>query len=281
MLDASIPTIIEYLQNTYGRITEQELSDREETLKKTIYDASEPVDMIFNKINWFQDLCELCDNAKTDRQLVQIAYIIFNKSRFFMDSLLKWNKKASNEKTYNNFKLHMHKVYQALKEVGALTIEDSSLNQMNLIQELTSQQEKMAKDIKSTLQSNILDAMMMMQVPSQVPPLTEETSSLSNYTANSTISSKSIESLLTIIKDLESKVDNLSKLSQRTPQQYVPNNDKINPKTGKEWKRYCWTCGCCPHSSKNCPIKKPGHQDSATFKNRIGGSDENCYPNKK
>ena len=53
-------------------------------------------------------------------------------------------------------------------------------------------------------------------------------------------------------------------------------NKNINPKTGKEWKRYCWTCGCCPHWGKNCPVKKKGHKNEATFKNRMGGSDCNC-----
>ena len=51
------------------------------------------VDTVFNKANWFQDLCILCDNKKSDRQLVQITYIIFNRTRAFMDVLLKWNKK--------------------------------------------------------------------------------------------------------------------------------------------------------------------------------------------
>ena len=89
MLDVSIPDIIDYLQNNYGRITEQDLSDREDEIKKFVYDIQAPVDTVFNKINWFQDLCELCNNGKSDRQLVQLAYIIFNRTRVFMDSLLK------------------------------------------------------------------------------------------------------------------------------------------------------------------------------------------------
>ena len=50
----------------------------------------------------------------------------------------------------------------------------------------------------------------------------------------------------------------------------------INPKTGQEWKRYCWSCGCCSHWSKNCPNKKRGHKNDATFKNRLNGSNTNC-----
>lgn len=277
MVDVSIPEIIDYLQDSYGRITEQELSDREDELKRFVYDTQTPVDTVFNKITWFQDLCELCNNTKTDRQLVAIAYIIFNRTRVFMDALLDWNKKSIINKTYVNFKKHMRSSYHALNEVGALTIQDSSINQANLIQELSSQQDRMAQDLKATLQSNILDAMMMMKSPAaDTPFLIEDTSSISSNTLNSATSNATIESLYSIIKDMQTKMDSMT---------LAPPNaaikDTINPRTGKEWKRYCWTCGCNPHASKDCPVKKPGHQDKATFNNRLGGSDHKCYPVKK
>lgn len=58
--------------------------------------------------------------------------------------------------------------------------------------------------------------------------------------------------------------------------------EKINPKTGKPFKRYCWTCGCCGHWGGDHPgIKAPGHKDEATFKNRMSGSNKNCLGNKR
>ena len=281
MLDVLIPEIIEYLQTIYGRITEQELSDREDELKNSVYDTQTPVDTVFNKITWFQDLCELSNNAKIDWQLVQLAYIIFNRTRVFRDTLLAWNKKNQINKKYNNFKIHMRTAYNELNEVRALTIEDSSIAQANLIQEISSQQDKMAQDIKESLQANILDAFMaikMSPTPSDAPSL-EETSTITTNTINSAATNPTIDSLMTIIKTLEAKVDSLSKTSVTSSN--VSYDDTINPKTGKEWKRYCWTCGCCPHSSRKCPIKKPGHQHNATFNNRMGGSNYKCYPIKK
>lgn len=53
-------------------------------------------------------------------------------------------------------------------------------------------------------------------------------------------------------------------------------NYDVNPKNGLLWKRYCWTCGCCPHWSKNCAQKKSGHKDDATFRTRMGGSNKHC-----
>ena len=56
MLDASIPEIIGYLQNNYGCITKQDLSNKKDEFKNFVYNTQAPVDSEFNKINWFQDL---------------------------------------------------------------------------------------------------------------------------------------------------------------------------------------------------------------------------------
>ena len=53
--------------------------------------------------------------------------------------------------------------------------------------------------------------------------------------------------------------------TQRSP----ANNDQ--PKT----KNYCWTHGVCvgkTHTSAECQNKAPGHKDTATFDNRMGGT---------
>ena len=39
---------------------------------------------------------------------------------------------------------------------------------------------------------------------------------------------------------------------------------------------YCWTHGACRHTPFNCNAKAPGHQDSATMDNRLGGSNAFC-----
>jgi len=77
MINDDILMIFNSLQTTYGRITEQELSDKEDQIKNMIYDPQAPVDTVFNQLNWFQDLCSLSNNKKSDRQMVQIAYIIY------------------------------------------------------------------------------------------------------------------------------------------------------------------------------------------------------------
>ena len=93
MINDSIPDIIQYLQTNFGRVTDQELSDKKDEVKIFSYDLAIPVDSIFNRIKAFQDLCILTENQKTDRQLIQLAYLVFNKNKALMDSLKTWNTK--------------------------------------------------------------------------------------------------------------------------------------------------------------------------------------------
>jgi hypothetical protein len=46
---------------------------------------------------------------------------------------------------------------------------------------------------------------------------------------------------------------------------------------------YCFSCGYDlppKHDSKTCKWKKEGHKDSATIKNKMGGSERNCFHHK-
>ena len=95
MINDSIPVIFQYLQSNYGRITEEQLVDIEDELCQYVYDPQMPVDKVFTKITLFQDLCVITNNDKTDKQLVQMAYLIFNQTRAFVDTLKTWNAKDS------------------------------------------------------------------------------------------------------------------------------------------------------------------------------------------
>ena len=271
MINDSIPDIISFLQQSYCRLSPQEMSTREEALKRMTYNPDLHVNVVFNTIKKFQTLCQLVKKPKTDDQWVDIAYIIFSKSEAFKDTLITWNAKTTNT-TYADFKTHITERYHALGQVGGLKVKDSSLN---LVQTLTEHQNKLTSQLKDelneTLQSNFMYAVRQLQQvePSPTPtafydepPPAPSVNSVSDNTA-----------ILQLLRAMETKIAKLETKSQRNQ----PSGD-INPKTGKPFKRYCWTHGCCTHWGKNCPNKAPGHQDDATFKERKNGSNTNCLP---
>ena len=87
MINDTIPEIITFLRDTYGKLSPSQLKERERVIYHMIYDPSQPIDSVFNKIQDFNDLCMLIQNQKTDTQLVIHAYLVFQKTGFFMTSL--------------------------------------------------------------------------------------------------------------------------------------------------------------------------------------------------
>ena len=67
-------------------------------------------------------------------------------------------------------------------------------------------------------------------------------------------------------------------LGTRIPRRGRPSD---GPRTGQpptplpaRFNKYCWTRGRCNHLGSACNNKAPGHKDTATIANKLGGS---CY----
>ena len=71
------------------------------------FNPEEPVDLVFNRIKEFAELCMMTGNDKTDQQLVNMAYLLFNRAKAYTDALKTWNAKATTDKTFANFKVHL------------------------------------------------------------------------------------------------------------------------------------------------------------------------------
>ena len=268
MINESIPEIFQYLQENYGQVKEEQLVEKEDEVHQYIYDPQLSVDKVFSKITLFQDLCVITNNDHTDNQLVQMAYLIFNRTRAFVDALKKWNSKETSTKTFATFKKHMREEHQALKQVGALTLQDSSFYQANMVQH-QDLQARIDEQVKSSLISALADY--QEEISKEPPPLVSPQENITG-TMNNIIEDNTAKILLQMIKKLSEKIEKL------TPQ---PTQKNINPKTGRPYRRYCHSCGCCDYWGKFCPNKKPGHIDSANFKDRKGGSNRGCLPNKE
>ena len=155
MIHESIPTVFKYLQRNYGQLTKQELNEREDTMKGRVYVPITRVESTFDKIKLFQNLCILTEKGKSYAQLVLLAYFIFNKKRAFMEALKSWNAKNTTTKTFTNFKTRMWNEHYSLWQVGALTIRESELSYANMLQILTTHQNKLAQEMNTQLASTM------------------------------------------------------------------------------------------------------------------------------
>ena len=280
MINLPIHSIIQYLIRTFGQISEEHYMSMEDEMKEFVYNPSLPVDIVFNKIDFFVDISKLTDRDVSAQRQVQLAYLIFNRTGVFRDSLKTWNARILNMKTYAGFKVFMRDEHAALDMVGALSIKDTSLDQANMLQALSSQQEQLADNFQKNLfQAFETYAHIEEHSPNQQSSqnIAEANNNLPSEISNmiSNISSKSSSSDQNILSMLQKMIEKMSELESKDHES-SSNKAKVitkfNPKNGKAWKRYCWTCGCCDHWGKFCTQPATGHKNEATFKDRLSGS---------
>ena len=119
IIRGNIPTIFEYLQANYGKISPNLLMEKEDALKDQIYDTTDPIDSVFNKVDQFSDLCKLIKGPLLDRRKIMLAYKIISKNNAFMDSLKTWNKKPLQDKTFLKMKIFLKKnIVTSMKSVA-------------------------------------------------------------------------------------------------------------------------------------------------------------------
>ena len=168
---------------------------------------------------------------------------------------MEWHSKPANEKTWIRFKRHFTMAHKDLRKVRGKTIKQTSYFQAN-------QLVKEVNENITQMKSDILDSMSIIQQDRQ-DNSSVSTPTLPTQTASAvTGSTVSNEDLLHMIQQLQEQ------LSTQNTQASTQQKRKVN--------HYCWTHGACGHPSNKCRNKKPGHQDNATFENRMNGSTYYC-----
>ena len=77
----------------------------EDEVKEIVYDPTLPVDVVFNKIDFFANISKYTDRNMSNRRKVQMAYLIVNRAGIFKVTSKTWNAHANNLKTYDELKV--------------------------------------------------------------------------------------------------------------------------------------------------------------------------------
>ena len=158
----------------------------------------------------------------------------------------------------------------------------------NLAQQLKSDIQQRDSDILTYIQSAIefSSPSDTGSLPSTMTPSDVSTMTSAEHKAN-TMKSDTVQ--LEMLKILQQIQQNLT----TTGGQQGTGNNNSNNNNGRRGRaprktpdncsftrtikdKYYWTHGGCNHTSTECWAKANGHQDSATFKNRQGGSNAFC-----
>ena len=200
---------------------------KEEDLCNYDYNSTKPLDKVFIQVTLFQDLCAITHNDRSDKQLCQIAYLIFNRTQAFVGALKKWNAKEPTVKAFEQFEKHMREEHHALKQVGALTIQESNFHQANMIQQVLTQQTEMQDNLQASIDQQVKDSLLnaLTEYLTTLEPIQEEVVNNVAIKAKDATS----ETLLEMMIKLSNKFEELSATKVLSD---------INPRTGKKYKRY-------------------------------------------
>ena len=274
-LTGTVAQILEHLFETYGFVSQAMLEKKEEALKNLDYHPRQPVDLVFNAVDDLADYAEMATTgAFTQTQIIGKAYSQFNRTGLLSQAVTEWNRKPAVQKTWINFKTHFRQARKELKESAGATIENSDLNQQaNLVQQVV-------EGVQQAL----------------LPPDggTDPTSEILQQVVNSaSTTTNTQQQLLQQISQLQQSVTQMQfQINANQQQHYGGRGGRGGGRGGRggrgggydrvryprRYNLYCWSHGGCGHRGNRCRDKLPGHQDDATFENKMGGSCVNCPP---
>ena len=286
-LRGTVYEIYNHLQTVYGRVSPQMLEDREQELRVLTWNPTHPIDIVFNSVEDFADFADLGQQPLSNLQTIAKAYVIINKTRRFKTDITAWNCRPEVDKTWPNFKAHFRRAHIEFRENTDVTLEESDLHRNNahLVQQVVDgMTQAMAAETTATTENAIQE--------------------MSN---SATRSSEAFQAQLLQMQQamtlLQAQV--VASRSYNPPASVPPaqapafhpaqQTPFFNPAgrgfqgRGRGGGRgrgagarnhsiYCWTHGGCGHASNACLGKLPGHQDAATFANKMNGNTRNCPP---
>ena len=268
--------VIRFLFVNHGKVTPSKLMEEELQVKSYVYIPAQPIDVLFNKIEDLLDLSVAAQSDYTVQQLINIAYVIINKTGKFGEFIRKWNH-STIVKNWNNFKIFFRDAHADLRETGDLEIQHTQFNSANLVQEVIEGVQRamepavgQAAEAEEQVMSHMANAasqnQMMPQMLQQMVTMMEQMQTMQREMNNNNNSNHNNNNY--------NNNQNNNRNGRSSNQNNNANRSETRGRTNTSM--YCWSHGACAHSGQNCNSKKEGHKDAATLANKMGGSTAYC-----
>ena len=279
-ITTDIPTLLTHLFTTYGAIESEELQEKAETLRQKVFDISQPLIIMFNKVDELQELATASGNPFTPRQLTEIGIQLIKNFNDFEKGLTTWFDLPTPDQTWPRFKIHFETARTSLRKVRGVTMRNTAYHQQanamtgQVLQEIRAENLQLVDEVKSA-EGNILRAMLASENQENINPQQTQSANATMQTTLQTEMMKTLQAMQKEIAGLKQEIHN-SKNGGGAPSRASSKARNKKPRT--IFSKYCWTHGAWHHNSRDCKFKAEGHKDTATFVNRMGGSNESCPP---
>jgi hypothetical protein len=253
--------VLSHLFATHGRITPQQICDKQNAISNMAFDISMPVDTVFNEIDDLADLAEHANSALTPNQMMDLAYVIFSKHPVLLQDLRDWNRMPTINRTWANMITHFRDAQQDLAFLPTAGDMYQQANTMSTMADLVAQR--------------LLDTV---QVTQEAEPPVE--------TINAAFTTELAARDAALLAQLQEMMTRMSTGTANTNAQTrnqrsnrgraaTGGRGRTNEAANKKPRLYCWSHGACAHGSAECNTPLTGHVTTATFHNMQGGSTKN------
>ena len=288
LLNADIPDVLQYLLETYGKVPSEEVKQKEIEVRAMTFHPADPMILLYNAIEKLKTMGEAAEIAYTEPQLLDIGLTIIRNTRDFEKALGEWETLTSTEKTWKKFKEHFTAAQKQLKAIRGPTMQQAGYHHANMLAEqLKTDMQRRDQELFSVLQS-VVDTNASTASPPSLAPSEISSITPSQQHANAVQSDPIQLEMLKILQKMQQSMFTQARAPQPQPrsQARTPSTPRRTPRKTSDQASfprrrtdmYCWTHGGTNHSSQECQRKAPGHQDAATFENRLGGSNAYCIP---
>ena len=133
LIDDDIPTDLTYLFSNYGNVPTRTVKDKEQEVFTTPFVPSDPMVTIYRPIEQLQKLAEIAGIPYTESQIVDFGIQLIKYTRDFETALGEWNKKNTEDKTWDIFKEHFQNAQQTLKDIRVPTMAQAGYQHANYL----------------------------------------------------------------------------------------------------------------------------------------------------
>jgi hypothetical protein len=287
--------ITKHLQDSFcdDKEAEEEIL-KQHKIMNVKYDPSDLVQVYFKALQDAQTILVSLQETVADKVLIRQGIDQFNKHMDLNDAVDDWKNKPAADKTWKAFKTHFSKAVTknqkrsgTLREIGIANQVQAQVETNRDNTETVAQfQIKQAQIIEAlTARLASLEGTKGQAYNAQVPPVITPPGTPDDISQITTMLQAYMTAQAKPHEGGSSGGGDTRDPKVKKPRQWNTNDNNLP--NGQQSKRrhpesnsYCFSCGYDlppKHDSKTCKWKKEGHKDGATIKNKMGGSDRNCF----
>ena len=281
LIQEDIPTVLAYLFDLYGKVPSEEVKQKETEIRSMSFHPADPLILLYNPIEKLRRMAEAAEIPYTTHQLLDIGLTVIRNTRDFERALGDWELLPPIQKTWATFKDHFKDAQKQLRAIRGPTMQQAGYHHANhLASQLRDDIMKRDTELLTVIQSAIETSSTPPSLaPSDISTVTSQSQQQINAVQRDPVQLEILKLLQQMQQSMAVSTTqgntnrNTGQQNRNRPPRKTPDNASF-VRNRKD--KYCWTHGACGHTSGQCISKAPGHQDTATMENRMGGSNAFC-----